>query len=109
MVLVVDSPCPSATTWLSAKAMPPFCEQLPLWMCEMWEEFGCRPLMATWSVIVSAVAVRVIVPDALVPIPLIVKVNALADACGDGLGEALLGDGDAAPVPPDSPHAVART
>src|SRR6266581_6646186 len=63
VVRVVASPLPSATTWLSAKAIPPVCVQLPRWMCETCDELAARPLMLSWMVMLPLPEeVTVIVP-----------------------------------------------
>src|SRR4029077_11680908 len=88
--------------------MLPRCVQLPIWMCEMWDERACSPWTTTSTVTPPpGWTEREIVPEAPVLIPLSLKLNPLGVGDGVGLGLATrLGDGGD-PVPPELPHAEA--
>src|SRR5437870_5006242 len=62
VVLVSAFPVPSATTWLSAKAIPPRPVLEPRRMWETWDELACRPLFVSSMLGVYGPAVSVIVP-----------------------------------------------
>ena len=62
VVFVSAVPCPSATTWFSAKAIPPRPVHEPRWMCETCEELACKPVILSSMLVVFGPAVSVIVP-----------------------------------------------
>src|SRR5437588_1170844 len=101
-------PWPSATTGFRAKAMPPRDWQLPMWMCETWDEMACRPWIFSSIVVVLAVAVSSIVPAAVTPGSGVSR-NVIGVAAGAALGEACtscVGEGEPVALPP---HAAAKT
>src|SRR5467141_4041705 len=103
-------PCPSAMTCISARAMFPRCVQLPMWTCEMCDELAWRPWMTSWTLTLPGGAVTVIVPAAVVLIPLSLKLKPVGVGDGVGLGLAAgAAEGDEEAVVPVPPQAAATT
>src|SRR6266536_1642785 len=99
VVWVSAWPWPSATTWLSAKAIPPRPVLEARWICETWDELAWRPVILSSRLVVFGPAVNVIVPfevtDASAGFSLKVKAfpgaaEVLGEADGlGGVGEAV--------------------
>src|SRR5438309_11304577 len=83
--------------------MLPTCWQLPIWMCDTCDELGWRPVILSSIDTLCGSAISVIVPDAVVLIPLSLKLR--GEGGGLGLGTAALGDGEAVEVAGDEPQA----
>src|ERR1051326_1253126 len=86
VVRVSAAPVPSATTWLSAKRIPPCAVHVPEWTCETWDELGARPVICSSIVVLLPLLVTRILPLAVVLMPL--SGNCSPDALGlaPGLG-----------------------
>src|SRR4030081_257109 len=92
-------------TWFRASAMFPFCWQLPMWTCEMCDEFACSPVILRRTVICPGGAVTEIVPLAFARTPLSLKVRGAGPCEAEGVGDAArVGEGEGVGLLTGPPH-----